>query len=115
MDQAVTDYIARIEQPWQAEVSRRLRQFIHQAVPDAGERIQYGKPHFLKDGKYVAVLGTAKGWVSLTIFNASTIEAPDGLFEPGGSPDRKTIKFREDQSVDDDLVVRLLLQAVQAR
>lgn len=115
MDQAVTDYIARIDQPWQAEVSQHLRQLIHQAVPDADERIQYGKPHFLKDGTYVAVLGTAKGWVSLTIFNASTLEAPDGFFEPGGSSDRKTVKFREDQAVDDDLLTKLLQQAVQAR
>src|SRR5437879_5328473 len=111
MDQAVTDYIARIDQPWQAEVS----QLIHQAVPDTDERIQYGKPHFLKGGKYVAVLGTAKGWVNVTILNASSLEAPDGFFEPGGSPDRKTVKIREDQSVDDDLLTRLLQQAVQAR
>ena len=112
MNQDVTDYIQRIDQEWQAEACTLIRQIVHDAIPEVAERIQYGKPHFLKDGKYACVLSTAKGWVSFTIFNAATLDAPEGFFEPG-PPERKTVKFREGQAVDADLIARLLQQATQ--
>jgi hypothetical protein len=114
MNQAVTDYIQNIKQEWQAEVSNQIRQVIHQSIPEVEERIQYGKPHFLKNGKYAAVLGTAKDWVNLTIFNATTLDAPEGLFESGGTPDRKTIKVRKEQDIDYTLLAKLLQQAANA-
>ena len=110
MNQEVTAYLNKINQEWQVEICNSIRQIVHQSISEVEERIQYGKPHFLKKGKYACVLGTAKGWVSLTIFNAKTLEAPEGLFEPG-NPDRKTIKIREGQDVDYDLLVKLLQQA----
>ncbi len=113
MNQQVTDYIQNIKQEWQAEVSTQLRQIVQQSVPEVEERIQYGKPHFLKNGKYAAVLGTAKEWVSFTIFNARALEAPEGLFEPG-DPDRKTIKIRKGQTVDYALLGQLLQQAASS-
>jgi hypothetical protein len=111
MNPAVTDYIQTIKLPWQAEVCTALRQIIHQAVPDVAERLQYGKPHFLKNGKYACVMGTAKGWVSFTIFNASGLDAPDGLFEESEETERRTIKFREGQAVDAALLAGLIGQA----
>jgi hypothetical protein len=110
MNPAVTDYILSIKQAWQAEVCTRLRQVIEQSIPDVEERIQYGKPHYLKNGKYACVLGTAKDWVSLTIFNAMALEAPEGFFEPG-SPERKTVKIRSGQAVDYELLAALIQQA----
>ncbi len=107
---AVTEYIQKINQDWQAEICTQLRQVVQQAVPEVEERIQYGKPHFLKNGKYAAVLGTAKDWVSFTIFNANALEVSDGFFEPG-PPERKTIKIRKGQMVDYELLSRLLQQA----
>jgi hypothetical protein len=114
MNQQVTDYIGKISQEWQADVCNQLRQTVHQSIPDVEERIQYGKPHFLNGGKYACVLGTAKDWVSFTIFNASKLQAPDGLFEPGDSPDRKTIKVRKGQTLDYGLVAKLLQAASAA-
>jgi hypothetical protein len=110
MNPQVAEYIQKINLPWQADICTCLDQMIHQSVPDAESRIQYGKPHYLKKGKYAAVVGTAKGWVSFTIFNAKSVEAPDGLFE-AGDPDRKTVKIREGQAVDYDLLGKLLAQA----
>ena len=110
MNNPVTDYIENIGQAWQAEACRTLRDIVHQHVPNVTERIQYGKPHFLKDGKYACVMGTAKGWVSFTIFNAAALEAPDGFFEPGDA-DRKTIKIRQGQPVDYALLAQLVQQA----
>ncbi len=60
MNPAVTEYIEKVKQEWQAEVCHQIRQLIYQAIPDVEERIQYGKPHYLKNGKYACVFGTAK-------------------------------------------------------
>lgn len=113
MSEAVNDYLEKVSQEWQAEICRQLHAIVHQAVPTIEERLQYGKPHYLKNGKYAAVLGTAKDWVSFTIFNANNLEAAEGFFEPG-SPDRKTLKIRKGQVVDYELLARFLQQAVAA-
>ena len=111
MNPEVTDYINKISVDWQAELCRSIRHIIHQSIPTVVERIQYSKPHFLKDGKYAAVLGTAKGWVSFTIFNAQSLVAPDGYFEPSDTDDRKTVKFKQGQALDHDLLAKLLQKA----
>ena len=113
MNQAVTDYIEKINQEWQVPICNQIRDLINQALPDVEERIQYGKPHFLKNGKYAFVLASAKAWVSLTIFNATSIEAPEGYFEPG-PPERKTVKIRAGQEVDYAFLSTLIGQAVNA-
>jgi hypothetical protein len=98
-------------QKWQVEVCNRLRQTVFDAIPDAEERIQYGKPHYRKNGKYAVVIGTAKGWVTCTVFNAEGIQAPDGFFEADGPPERKTIKILNGQAVDYALLGKLIQQA----
>lgn len=113
MNQDVTDYIAQIKLPWQSEICSNLREIIHDAIPEVAERIQYGKPHFLKNGKYAAVLSTAKGWVSFSIFNAAALEVPEGQFE-AGSGDRLTTKLAEGKAVDYELLYTLLKQASAA-
>ena len=109
----VTEYIQKIKLDWQTEVCQQLRATISQAVPDAEEKIQYGKPHYRKNGKYLCVVGTAKGWVSFTIFNATSLETPAGIFESSDTGDRKTIKILEGQQVDTTLLSKLLQQAAQ--
>lgn len=109
MNQDVTDYIQKIKLPWQAEVCTQIRQIILQTRPEIVERLQYGKPHYLLDGKYAYVLGTAKAWVSFTLFDAAALEAPEGFFEPGDS-DRKTVKIREGQTVDYALLTKFIQQ-----
>ncbi len=54
-------------------------------------------------------------WVSFTIFNASTLEAPEGFFEASDVSDRKTLKIRKGQSVDYVFLAKLLQQAVNAQ
>lgn len=112
MGQEVADYIDAVKQEWQIEVCRSIDRAIRQAIPEVQERIQYGKPHYLKNDKYACVLGTAKGWVSFTIFNATALDAPDGLFEPG-PPERKTMKIRQGQAVDYEVLATLVHQAAE--
>ncbi|NOU94212.1 DUF1801 domain-containing protein [Paenibacillus sp. LMG 31456] len=112
MNQEVTDFIEALKEPWQGELSSRLREVVYQAIPDVQERIQYKKPHFLKNGKYAAVISTSKDAVSFTIFNANELALPEGMFD--GPPERKTIKLRQGQAVDMDQLSSLLSQAVAA-
>ncbi|ACX68236.1 MULTISPECIES: DUF1801 domain-containing protein [Bacillales] len=109
MNQEVTDYMAAISDTWKVEVSERLRELVHNTIPDVAERLQYKKPHFLKNGKYAAVISVAKSAVSFTIFNAEGLEWPETLFE--GPPERKTIKISAGQQVDYAALASLLKQA----
>jgi hypothetical protein len=109
MNQDVTAFIESINQPWQVEVCNRLRQMVHQSIPDVEERIQYRKPHFLKNGKFAAVITPSKDAVSFMIFNLADLELQKGLFE--GPPERKWIKIREGQSTDYEMLNKLLVQA----
>ncbi|WP_379152697.1 DUF1801 domain-containing protein [Paenibacillus sp. sgz5001063] len=109
MSQEVTDFIEKVKELWQVQLCKELRQIVHNAIPDVQERIQYNKPHFLKNKKYAAVISNSKDAVSFTIFNATELELPEGMFE--GPPERKTIKFRSGQQVDDVMLTHLIKQA----
>jgi hypothetical protein len=88
-----------------------LRKIVFQSAPGVEELLQYGKPHYKKDGKFVCTYNTAKAWVSFTLFNAGSLEVPDGFFEPGNNPDRKTVKITEGQNTDYNLLAKLLQHA----
>ncbi|UUZ78699.1 DUF1801 domain-containing protein [Paenibacillus sp. P26] len=53
MNQEVTEFIAGLKEPWQVQLCTELREVVHNAIADATERMQYKKPHFLKNGKYL--------------------------------------------------------------
>jgi len=109
MNQEVTDFISALQEPWQKELSASLREVVYQAIPDAQERMQYKKPHFLKNGKYAAVISTSKDAVSFTIFNAAGLELPEGMFD--GPPERKTLKLRQGDSYDSSRLAAWVGQA----
>ena len=112
MNQEVTDLIEAVNEPWQVELAQKLRQVVHHAIPDVQERIQYKKPHFLKNGKYAAVISIAKAAVSFTIFNAVTLDLPEDRFD--GPPERKTLKLQKGDIIDADQLIVLLRQASAA-
>ena len=109
MSQEVTEFIEKVKEPWQASLCQDLRQVVHNAIPDIQERMQYSKPHFLKNKKYAAVISTAKDAVSFTLFNTAALELHEGLFD--GPPERKTIKFRNGQQIDVGMLTDLVKQA----
>ncbi|MBB6634265.1 DUF1801 domain-containing protein [Cohnella thailandensis] len=109
MNPEVTDFIESLKEPWQAELAVALRGTVHEAVGEVQERIQYKKPHFLKNGKYLAVISPSKEAISFTLFNAAGLELPEDRFE--GPPERKTLKLRKGQTVDADEIKTLLSKA----
>ncbi|MDB5023555.1 MAG: hypothetical protein JWP78_1310 [Mucilaginibacter sp.] len=111
MNQELSQYFDNADQKWQTDTCKHLRETILQSVPGIEELLQYGKPHYKKDGKLVCTYNIAKAWVSFTLFNAASLEAPEGFFEPGDHPDRRTIRIREGQNTDYNFLATLLQQA----
>lgn len=114
MSEDVAEFIETVgEKPgqeWQAPVCEALRAMTLTALPTATERIQHGKPHYLVNKKYAAVIGTAKQYVTYTIFNAAELDPPAGLFEDG-PPERRTVRIKQDQTVDYAQLAALLKSA----
>ncbi|GAB2773870.1 DUF1801 domain-containing protein [Amycolatopsis magusensis] len=107
MHNEVTDYLAKTL-PWQAEICGKLRELVHATIPGAEERLEYGKPHFLKNGKHAAVLHVGRGKVSFMVFGAGEIEPVKGVLRALGNGDRKAADFTEGQDVDYDLLAGVL-------
>jgi hypothetical protein len=111
MNQEVTQYIQKTAD-WQQTICTTLREMILQTIPDAEERLQYGKPHYLKNGHYAAVISVAKDKVSFMIFNAGELQEIKGFFKSTTSPDRKTATIAEGTEVDYGQLAALLKKAL---
>lgn len=110
MSEEVTAYIENLGATWQVELAKRLREIVHETIPSVEERIQYKKPHFLKNGHYAAVISPSKDAIAFMIMNTAGMEFPKG-FE--GPSERKWIKLKEGTSPDYSLLSSLLAQASQ--
>jgi hypothetical protein len=110
MNQAVSDYI-QAKAEWQQDVCGKLRQMILDSIPDVEERLQYGKPHYLKNGSYAAVISVAKDKISFMLFNATEIEAEKGFIRSMGEGERKVIDISQGQDVDYERLASLLKQS----
>lgn len=110
MNQEVTQYIQKLQQ-WQVEVCESLRQLVFKTIPAVEERLQYGKPHYLKDGHYACVIHAAKDKVSFMMFNAGGLEEIKGFFKSMSDSNRKTATITEGQEVDYTLLAKLLKKA----
>jgi hypothetical protein len=111
MNQEVTAYIDNMNPAWQTETANRLRRMVHETIPGVEERIQYKKPHFLKNGHYAAVISPSKDAIAFMIMNTAEITVPKG-FE--GPPERRWLKIREGDAPDYELLANLLEQASQS-
>ena len=107
MNPAVTTYIEGTK-PWQAEVCHALRNTVHRALADVEEAFQYGKPHFVREGRNVAVLHVAAAKVSFMVFDAGAVEPVPGVLRSLGSGDRKVVDIREGETVDLPFMTDLL-------
>jgi hypothetical protein len=99
MTAEVTTYIQKLP-PWQIAVCEALRMMIFETIPGVEERIQYGKPHYLKNGHYAAVISPAKDKISFMLFNALELKEIKGILKSASSPERKIVAITEGQAVD---------------
>lgn len=114
MNQEVTTYIESIAkkpgQEWQADVMETVRHLVFTVAPEATERLQYGKPHYLKNGKYLAAVSASKAAVTVTLLSAANVDMPTGFLEATANPDRKTVKITSPQELDNSLLTKALQQ-----
>ncbi|WP_329101826.1 DUF1801 domain-containing protein [Micromonospora sp. NBC_01699] len=113
MNDDVTQYINKA-QPWQIDVCEKLRAIIRQTIPGVEERLQYGKPHYLKNGHYAAVIAVAKSKVSFMVFNATDIAEVRGFLRAMGNGERKTVDIKEGQDVDYGTLASILGKTMAA-
>jgi len=109
MNEEVTQYIQK-SQPWQQNVCQSLREMILKVIPDAEERLQYGKPHYLKNGHYAAVIHVAKDKVSFMVFNAADVPEVKGMLRSMGNGERKVVDIAKGQTVDYAALADILRQ-----
>lgn len=114
MNDDITNYIEKTK-PWQAQVCTRLREMVHSTVPGVREALQYGKPHFLHDGRHAAVIHVARDKVTFMVFDAAGIEAVPNLLRALGKGERKAVDIREGDAVDYDFVADVLRRTSGAR
>lgn len=109
MNQEVTDFIKSLGEPWQLQLCEDLREAVHQAIPEVQERMQYKKPHFLKHGKYAAVISPSKKAVSFTIFNTTDLDIPTNF---DGPSERKTLKILKSEPDYNQLISLVQLSSL---
>ncbi|GAA3735052.1 hypothetical protein GCM10022225_16970 [Plantactinospora mayteni] len=113
MSDIVTQCINKA-QPWQIDVCEKLRTMVGQTIPGVEERLQYGKPHYLKNGHYAAVIAVAKAKVSFMVFNATDIPEVKGLLRALGNGERKAVDIKEGQDVDYGALASILTKTTTA-
>ena len=79
------------------EILHRLRELIYEVVPDAKEAIKWNMPTFSFRNKIICNLAGFKNHVSLTFYNGTMLNDPDGLLQGSG----KYMKFIRFRSMDD--------------
>ncbi|MCS5720193.1 DUF1801 domain-containing protein [Herbiconiux sp. CPCC 205763] len=113
MDDKISQYIEKVE-PWQAVVCRELRTMVHTTIPDVEESFQYGKPHFLKNGEYAAVIAVAKDKVNFMVFNAQEVPEVKGVLRSLGNGERKAATLTDGQDVDYPFLADILAKTTSA-
>lgn len=110
-NEEVIAFIDNLGADWQVQLAKQLREMVHRTIPSVEERIQYKKPHFLKNGHYAAVISPSKDAIAFMIMNASGIDFPKG-FE--GPPERKWIKIKQGVAPDYETLSALLAKAAES-
>jgi hypothetical protein len=96
---------------WQQEVFRRLRELIHEAVPEIGETIKRSTmPFFVLDGNVCAFF-SAKDHVNLFLYDGAIVPDPDRIITAGHeNKTARLIAFREGDEVKERAIVAMLGQ-----
>lgn len=113
MNQGVTEYIAKINHPWQVEVCNQLRQILLNTVPEVEETILYSRPHYKLHGQYLCVFNVAQKWVNVMLFQAQALSDPKAFGDLSPNGERVTAKIQQGSDFDYKLFATLLQEAAQ--
>jgi uncharacterized protein YdeI (YjbR/CyaY-like superfamily) len=99
-DPRIDDKIARAA-PFARAILDHLRALVHRAVPEAGEAIKWGMPHFTYKGKNIAGMAAFKAHCMFAVHGAGRQGEGDGMGSYG------KIVSLADLPPEDELVARL--------
>lgn len=90
-----------------------LRTVIRAVVPDATERINYGVPAFLLDGRPLVSVGAARGHCSFYVQSPAVVDAfADELRAAGFALTKGSALFQPARPLPSELVRRIVLARV---
>lgn len=105
-DERVDGFIAAA-QPFARPILDHIRALVHATIPDVGEAIKWGMPHFTLDGKNVCGMAAFKAHCSLIIEGAGPRDSGEGMGQFG--------KIESLDQLPPDAVLRELILARAAR
>ena len=103
-DPRIDAYIAKAR-PFAQPVLKHLRELVHATVPDAGEAIKWGMPHFIYKGKNVAGMAAFKAHCAFMIHGEGRQGDEAGEGEGMGSFGK--IASHDDLPPDSELAAKL--------
>lgn len=83
----VDDYIAHAE-PFARPILNHFRKLVHTTIPDVGETLKWGMPHFVIEGSAACYMGAFKQHVAIGFTGGSAMPDPYGHLE--NDPDERT-------------------------
>ncbi|HEX7066826.1 MAG TPA: DUF1801 domain-containing protein [Candidatus Limnocylindria bacterium] len=111
-DATIDDFLGALPAE-QRQAVDALRDVIRAVVPDATERLNYGVPAFLLDGRPLVSAGAARGHCSFYVQSPAVIDAFAGELRAAGfALTRGSVLFQPDRPLPADLVRRLVLARV---
>jgi hypothetical protein len=109
--QRISDYIAGLAD-WRGEMLTRVRNLVHEAIPDITEEWKWDTPVWSQKGNALAG-GVFKDHVKLNFFKGASLEDPNGLFNAGlDAKATRAIDFYEGDKIDEAALKNLIRAAV---
>jgi hypothetical protein len=96
----VTSYIKNAPSP-QSDIMEKVRNLIHESVPETVEEFKWGQPVFRKNKDY-CYLKTTKSHVNLGFMNFQILNDPEYLLEGTGKQMRH-VKLKTTEDIRQDL------------
>ena len=99
-DPSVDAYINALP-GWQQEISRQVRDLIHDVDPEVGETIKRTRqPYFVLDGNICALLA-AKDHVNIFLYDGAIVPDPEGIITAGHSNQTaRTVAVRQGEAIN---------------
>ncbi len=107
-DPEVEEYILQYPDEFVA-ILQRLRELVHEVVPEGTEAIKWSRPHFSIRRRRVCYIGGFQNHVSLAFHDGRMLNDPDGMLM--GTGKMRTMKFRKMDDLDDEMIRHWVLEA----
>ena len=99
-DPQVEEYILQYPEKF-VTIMMRLRELIHQVVPEATEAIKWSRPHFSMGRRPICYIGGFQSHVTLAFHDGRMLNDPDGILLGTGKK-MKYLKFKSMDELDEE-------------